>query len=552
MILALGRIHLVIAAFVLVTGTMGARIIYRHVVDKDFLQDQGDARTIRMERIHAHRGMIRDRRGKPLAISTPVVSLWANPKELVAQSEKLELLAELLEVDSGKLEEKLKGSSSRNFVYLRRRMPPPEAQKVLDLKIKGVYEEREYQRFYPAGEVVSHVVGFTNLFDQGLEGVELSYDGWLQGMPGKKKVLKNLYGEIVRDIKPVKEAVAGKNLYLNIDLRLQYLAYRELKQAISYYRAESGSVVILDVRNGSILSLVNQPSYNPNNRVGLELSSVRNRSVTDVFEPGSTMKPFTVAVALASGKYQAESLIDTNPGFIRVGSKTIPDPVNLGVLDLGGVIAKSSQVGITKLALSLDAYEVWSMFSELGFGRGAGIGFPGESSGFLPNHRRWKDIERANFAFGYGLMVTPLQLAAAYQVIASDGLKLPVSLVPTGAGTSHRVFSKDVSRALRTMLARAVTEGTGKKAAIDSYTVAGKTGTVRKVGKDGYQDTRHLAFFAGITPVEIPRLVGVVMINDPKGEEYGGGAIAAPLFSRIMTEALRLLNVPPDDLEKAA
>ncbi len=543
MILALGRIHLVIAAFVLVTGTMGARIIYRHVVDKDFLQDQGDARTIRMERIHAHRGMIRDRRGKPLAISTPVVSLWANPKELVAQSEKLELLAELLEVDSGKLEEKLKGSSSRNFVYLRRRMPPPEAQKVLDLKIKGVYEEREYQRFYPAGEVVSHVVGFTNLFDQGLEGVELSYDGWLQGMPGKKKVLKNLYGEIVRDIKPVKEAVAGKNLYLNIDLRLQYLAYRELKQAISYYRAESGSVVILDVRNGSILSLVNQPSYNPNNRVGLELSSVRNRSVTDVFEPGSTMKPFTVAVALASGKYQAESLIDTNPGFIRVGSKTIPDPVNLGVLDLGGVIAKSSQVGITKLALSLDAYEVWSMFSELGFGRGAGIGFPGESSGFLPNHRRWKDIERANFAFGYGLMVTPLQLAAAYQVIASDGLKLPVSLVPTGAGTSHRVFSKDVSRALRTMLARAVTEGTGKKAAIDSYTVAGKTGTVRKVGKDGYQDTRHLAFFAGITPVEIPRLVGVVMINDPKGEEYGGGAIA---------EALRLLNVPPDDLEKAA
>jgi len=496
--------------------------------------------------------MIRDRRGKPLAISTPVVSLWANPKELVAQPEKLELLAELLEVDSGKLEEKLKGSSGRNFVYLRRRMPPPAAQKVLDLKIKGVYEEREYQRFYPAGEVVSHVIGFTDLFDQGLEGVELSYDGWLQGKPGKKKVLKNLYGEIVRDIKPIQEAVAGKNLDLNIDLRLQYVAYRELKQAISYYRAESGSVVILDVRNGSILSLVNQPSYNPNNRVGLELSSVRNRSVTDVFEPGSTVKPFTVAVALASGKYTAESLIDTNPGFIQVGSKTIPDPVNLGVLDLGGVIAKSSQVGITKLALSLDAYEVWSMFSELGFGRSAGIGFPGESSGFLPNHRRWKDIERANFAFGYGLMVTPLQLAAAYQVIASDGLKLPLSLVQTGAGTSSRVLSKDVSRTLRTMLARAVTEGTGKKASIDSYTVAGKTGTVRKVGKGGYQDTRHLAFFAGMTPAEVPRLVGVVMINDPKGEEYGGGAIAAPLFSRIMTEALRLLNVPPDDLEKAA
>ena len=328
MILSLGRIHLVIAAFVLVAGTMGTRIIYRHVVDKDFLQDQGDARTIRMEKIPAHRGMIRDRRGKPLAISTPVVSLWANPKELVARPEKLELLAELLEVDFGKLEERLEGSSSRNFVCLRRRMPPQAARKVLDLKIKGVYEEREYQRFYPAGEVVAHVVGFTNLYDQGLEGVELSYDGWLQGEPGKKKVLKNLYGEIVRDIKPVKEAVAGKNLDLNIDLRLQYLAYRELKQAISYYRAESGSVVILDVRNGSILSLVNQPSYNPNNRVGLELSSVRNRSVTDVFEPGSTMKPFTVAVALQSGQYQPDSLIDTSPGFVHIGrSRSASVPV---------------------------------------------------------------------------------------------------------------------------------------------------------------------------------------------------------------------------------
>ncbi len=552
MILESIRVHLVILAFVIMTGAMCARVIYLHAFDNDFLQDQGDARTIRMERINAHRGMIRDRQGKPLAVSTPVVSLWANPQELLKNPGKLDFLALLLEVPPSDFEKKLGRNAAREFVYLRRHMPPPNAQRILDLGIKGVYGEREYQRFYPAGEVAAHLVGFTNVNDRGQEGVELSYNTWLEGKPGKKKVLKNPYGEIIRDVMPVDEMVAGKSLDLSIDLRLQYLAYRELKSAINYYKAESGAVVILDVESGAVLSLVNQPSYNPNNRVDLDLASIRNRAVTDIFEPGSTVKPFTVAVALRSGEYQRDSTIDTSPGFIKVGKKTILDPRNMGVLDLGGIIAKSSQVGITKLALSLNEYEIYTMFSEVGFGQSAGIGFPGESNGYLPNRRRWSDIERATFAYGYGLQVTPLQLAAAYQVIASGGVKKSITLLTGQNVESRRVLGEEISDDIKKMLARVITEGTGSKASINAYSVAGKTGTARKVGKAGYEDTRHLAFFVGMTPVIRPRLVGVVMINDPKGDKYGGGAIAAPLFSKIMSEALRLLNVPPDNLEEAA
>ncbi|MEX2327492.1 MAG: penicillin-binding transpeptidase domain-containing protein, partial [Pseudomonadales bacterium] len=328
----------------------------------------------------------------------------------------------MFEVAPKEFEGRLKKNEIKNFIYLRRHMPPPEAEKILSLDIRGVYAEREYHRFYPAGEVTSHIIGFTNIDDAGQEGLELSYDNRLQGTPGKKKVLKNLYGQIVRDIKPVSEAKPGKELTLSVDLRLQYLAYRELKSAVSYHNAESGSFVILDVLSGEVLAMVNQPSYNPNNRASLELDTVRNRAATDVFEPGSTVKPFTVAVALESGVYTADSEIDTSPGFIHVDGKTIPDPSNYGVLDLGSIIAKSSQVGITKLALGLNEYDVWSMFQSVGYGQGTGTGFPGESSGFLPNHRRWKDIERATFAYGYGFTVTPLQLAASYLAIANGGV----------------------------------------------------------------------------------------------------------------------------------
>ena len=546
------RIYLVAGFFVLLAVTMTTRVVFLHVFDKDFLQDQGDARTIRMERINAHRGMILDQKGKPMAVSSPVVSLWANPSELTASGEGMEQLALLLEVAPTEFNSRLEKNSNQTFVYLRRHLPPQVAEKILSYNIPGVYAEREYHRFYPVGEVAAHVVGFTDINDKGQEGVELAYDSWLQGTPGKKKVLKNLYGDIVRDIKPVAEASPGKNLELSLDLRLQYLAYRELKSAIQYYNASSGSVVILDVATGAILALVNQPSYNPNNRATLDLAAVRNRAVTDVFEPGSTVKPFTVAVALQSGRYTPQSTIDTSPGFIKVGKKTIPDPSNYGVLDLGGILEKSSQVGITKLALSLNEYDIWEMFSAVGFGQTTDIGFPGELAGFIPSHRRWKDIERATFAYGYGLTVTPLQLASAYLTIASGGLKRQISLISQESVTEVRVLEQTTATEVMRMLRRVTSNGTGSRASIDAYTVAGKTGTVRKVGEDGYQDTRHMAFFAGITPALSPRLVGVVMINEPKGDDYGGGAIAAPVFSKIMAGALRLLNVPPDDLEKAA
>ena len=496
--------------------------------------------------------MIRDRYGKPLAISSPVISLWADPGELPTSESDLAPLAKMLGVPLSGFSSKIEKARDREFIYLRRHLVPSKAREILEMKVPGVYGEREYHRYYPSGEVGAHVVGFTNIDDKGQEGLELSFDKWLAGVPGKKKVLKNRFGQIIRDIMPVSAAVPGKNLDLSVDLRLQYLAYRELKSAVTHYKAVSGTVIVLDVETGRVLAMVNQPSYNPNNRMNLEMDSVRNRSVTDVFEPGSVMKPFTVAVALMSGQYTPESIIDTSPGFMRIGSKTIRDPSNRGKLNLGGIIAKSSQVGISKLALTLNEYEVWEMFQKVGFGQTTGVGFPGESNGYLPNHRRWKDIERVTFAYGYGLTATPLQLAAAYLTIASGGLKHEISLLNTGEVIKTRLYPNEIADQLKQMLSRVVTEGTGKRAAIESFSVAGKTGTVRKIGKYGYQDTQHIAFFAGMTPVKEPRLVGIVLINEPKSAAYGGGSIAAPVFSRVMAGALRLLNVPPNHIDRAA
>ncbi len=536
---------LFVAVCIVLTGiVLEARLAQLYFIEKDFLQDQGDARTIRMERINAHRGMIRDRLGKPMAVSSPVVSLWANPKEITRNEEKLRGLAEFLGVSYESFMEKIDRNQSKNFVYLRRHLPPAEARKVMAMGVSGVFEEKEYHRFYPGGEVSAHVVGFTDIDDQGQEGLELSFDEWLSGEPGKKKVLKNLHGEIVKDLMPVKDAAPGKNLDLSVDLRLQYLAYQELKSAISHYEAASGSVVILDVPTGQVLAMVNQPSYNPNNRLNLDLATVRNRAATDEFEPGSTVKPFTVAVALQSG-YNAESQIDTDPGFVRVGNFTIRDPSNRGVLNLSQIIAKSSQVGISKLALTLNEYDVWTLFQNVGFGQSTGFGFPGERAGYLPNHRRWTDIERATFAYGYGLTVTPLQLASAYLTIASGGMRRDITLLNNVEVNETRVLTKDVANSINLMLRAVVTEGTGSKAAIPAYQVAGKTGTVRKIGEGGYKDTQHIAFFAGMTPADAPRLVAVVLINEPQTQEYGGGALAAPVFSRVMGGALRLLNVPP-------
>jgi cell division protein FtsI (penicillin-binding protein 3) len=544
------RIHLAAFLFLLLMVGGAGRLIYIEMSEKDFLQDQGDARTIRMERINAHRGMILDRRDNPLAVSSPVVSLWANPSELPEDQQSLIELSTGLGVSVEEFTLKMRRAESRNFVYLRRRAKPSDADAILSLGLPGVYGEKEYHRFYPGGEIAAHVVGFTNIDDVGQEGIELSFDDWLRGKPGKKKVLKNLYGEIVRDIMPVAEAVPGRNLRLSIDQRLQFLAYRELKSAISQYQALSGSFVLLDVQTGEVLAMANQPSYNPNNRIQLDLSSVRNRAVTDVFEPGSTVKPFTVAVALESGLDMGYT-IDTSPGFLKVDDAVIKDPRNRGVLDLGGILAYSSQVGISQLALSLNEYDIWKQFQTLGFGEVTGVGFPGESSGFLPNRRRWKDIERVTFAYGYGLTVTPLQLASAYSTIASGGIKREVTLIADQVSEGERVMNARIALQLQSMLGRVITEGTGQKAAIESYDVGGKTGTARKIGENGYDDTRHIAFFAGFAPQYSPRFVGVVLINEPKTEQVGGGSIAAPIFSRVMSNVLRLLSVPPTDTREA-
>jgi cell division protein FtsI (penicillin-binding protein 3) len=542
----LTRVHFVGIIVISLSAAMIVRLWYLQVFEKDFLQSEGDKRTIRIESIEANRGIIQDRTGKPLAVSTPVLSLWYNPGEVLKSDDSLEPLTTYLGVEAGEFNKRLKNAKSKGFVYLRRHLPPAEVRGILELKIPGIYSKREYKRFYPAGEVAAHIVGFTDVNDKGLEGLELSFDKWLTGTAGERRVLKNLHDEIIRDIKPVAEAQPGRTLTLGIDLRLQYLAYRELKSAVTSFQAKSGSVIVLDVESGQVLAMVNQPSYNPNNRVGLELSAVRNRALTDAYEPGSTVKPFVVGVALQSGNYTPQSTIDTTPGFLRVGNFTIRDPLNRGEITLGEAIMHSSQVGISKLALGLNEYEVRAMFGKLGFGRDAGTGFPGESSGRLPNHRRWTEIERAAFAYGYGLTVTPLQLAASYLTIASGGIKRDVSLIVGAERNDQRIYSREVADQLKQILASVVTDGTAKKAAIQGYSVAGKTGTARKMGESGYEDTRHLAFFAGMAPVDHPRLVCVVLINEPKGDSYGGGATAAPVFSRVMQNALRILNVPPE------
>ena len=545
------KVHIALFLFIAAMVAMAARLVQLEVEEKDFLQDQGDARTIRMQKINAHRGMILDRRGDPLAVSSPVVSLWTNPAELPNDEGRIRTLASGLGVTLDEFKSKMARATGRNFVYLRRRISPLEADLILSLGIPGVYGEKEYHRFYPAGEVAAHVVGFTDIDDRGQEGIELSFDHWLKGEPGKKKVLKNLYGEVVKDLMPIAEAVPGRALQLSIDQRLQFLAYRELKSAVQQYEALSGSMVLLDVHTGEILAMVNQPSYNPNNRIQLDLGSVRNRAVTDAFEPGSTVKPLTVAIALQSGK-PTDFVVDTHPGFMRVGNAVIRDPRNRGELDLGGILAHSSQVGISRLALMVNEYDVWNLFQNLGFGEVTGVGFPGESSGFLPNRRRWKDVERVTFAYGYGLTVTPLQLAQAYQTIASGGIKQSVSLIKDPTPKSERVMAEDIAVSLQSMLHRVVTEGTGKKAAIEAYEVAGKTGTARKLGERGYDDQRHIAFFAGFAPLSSPRFVGVVVINEPKTASVGGGSIAAPIFSRTMRSVLRLNSVLPTFVREAA
>ena len=552
------RFYLVAAVLCALLVLLVGRVLSLQIIDTErgyeFLQDQGDMRSVRTAEIPAYRGVITDRRGEPLAVSTPVISIWGNPSVL-AGSERLPELADALGLELAALNERLERYRGKQFMYLQRHMVPADARDILALKIKGVSGEREYRRFYPAGEVAAQLVGFTNVDDQGIAGLELAYESWLKGVPGKKKYIKDLHGEVVRDIGVLQPAQPGKDLTLSIDLRLQYLQHRELRKAVTSIGAASGSVVTLDAHTGEVLAMVNYPTYNPNSTRGADPASMRNRAVTDVYEPGSTMKTLTLVAALESGRFTTSTMIDTSPGRIRVGPKVYPDPRNYGLISVSRVIEKSSQVGTTKIALDLGHEPIREVFNRFGIGHAPGTGFPGESSGSLPDRARWYATEKVSLAFGYGISATPLQLARAYSVFANGGVQQPLSLLALegDAAPGERIISAQIAREVLGVL-HAVTgdEGTARKARVPGFAVGGKTGTVRKVGPQGYIADQYVAWFAGIAPIEDPRIVTVVVINDPKGAAYGGGAVAAPVFSTVTQGALRLLNVAPTEAGELA
>lgn len=548
------RRRLVLALLALAAAVLVWRAVDLHIVHKEFLRDQGAARYLRVVTLPAHRGMITDRNGEPLAVSTPVESVWANPRELATARADWPRLAALLDLDTTRLADYLAARLEREFVYLKRRIDPDLAARVMALNVPGVALTREYRRYYPEGEVTAHVLGITGVDDNGQEGIELAYDDWLHGVPGAKRVIKDRLGHIVQDVESLRIPRPGRELRLSIDRRIQYLAYRELKSAVLEHQAEAGSVVVMDATTGEVLAMVNLPAYNPNRPSEAHNGRTRNRAVTDLFEPGSTVKPFTVAAALESGQYRPDTMIDTAPGLFRVGSREIHDVHDYGRIDVATVIQKSSNVGAAKIALSLPAKSLWQTFSHAGFGAVTGSGFPGEAGGVLTYYPHWHEVDRAALAFGYGISVTTLQLAEAYAAIANGGQLHPASFLPLKTPVnSSTVMQAETAATLRAMLERVTNEGgTGLLARVAGYRVAGKTGTVRKLGAEGYSSERYLALFAGFAPANHPRLVMAVMINEPGGTQYYGGQVAAPVFAHVMAGALRLLNVAPDDIDPAA
>jgi cell division protein FtsI (penicillin-binding protein 3) len=524
------------------------RAVHLQLVDHGFLIKEGDARFSRVLSIAAHRGTITDRYGEPLAVSTPVDSIWVNPGELAVATEQIPRLAGALKLDRQDVTRRVTSNLDREFLYVARHLQPADAEQIKALGIPGVYSSREYRRYYPAGEVTGHLLGFTNVDDAGQEGLELAFDHWLSGEDGAKRVIQDRYGRVVQDVESIRPARPGRDLVLSVDLRIQYLAYRELKAAIREQRASAGSVVVLDVDSGEVLAMVNQPAYNPNDRDQIQVATYRNRAATDIFEPGSSMKPFFVAAGLASGKYDNRSIIDTSPGFFKVGAKIFEDEHNLGAIDIATVLAKSSNVGMAHIALSLPPQEIWSTLTHLGFGQVTTSGYPGESAGLLANYSQWRPIGIVTMSHGYGLSVTPLQLAHAYATIGAFGVARPVSFLRVDSPPQgERALEEPVCRELVTMLEAVVTaEGTGKLAAIPGYRVSGKTGTAWKATAGGYSTDHYMAVFGGVAPATAPRLAAVVVIDDPQAGLHRGGQVAAPVFSRIVGDALRLLAVAPD------
>jgi len=526
------------------------RVFNLAILDQHFLRQQGDQRMLRMVSKPAFRGMIMDRNNFPLAVSTSVYSVWMNPQELSLTSTQLKSLASILGMKPAAITKLTKTKQAREFVYLKRGIAPDSANQVKALNVTGLYLQQEYHRYYPEGEIAAQLIGFTNVDDRGQEGLELGYNKWLQGTEGKKWVIKDRLGRVISDVQTVHDQKPGSDLVLSIDRRIQYLAYRELLAGVTANQAEAGTVVVLDVKTGEVLAMANVPSFNPNNRAGANKESFRNRAVTDLFEPGSTMKAFTVASALESGAIKANTVINTSPGWIRVDHNVVRDENNNGLLSIQEILQKSSNVGATKIVLSSPADALWQTLHDVGFGEATGANFPGEQNGVLIHHNPWGSFVLATLSFGYGMSVTALQLAHAYSVIANHGTKLPISLLkldqaPTGQQVMPARVADQMLQLLEAVLAK---HGTGSAARVPGYRVAGKTGTAKKVGQNGYEKHEYTSSFVGIAPVTNPRLVVAVIIHNPHGKYYLGGFVSGPVFEKIMEGTLRLLDVPPDDL----
>lgn len=545
------RMVVVVAVLSLASLGLVARAFDLQVVRKEFYQSQGDARFLREVPIAVSRGTIFDRNGEPLAVSTPVMSIWANPSEVLENEDRIPQLAKAIGMDAGELKQYLMQRSEREFVYLRRQMRPDVAQTVLDLGIPGVNGQREYRRYYPSGEVTSHILGFTNIDDHGQEGLELAFDDWLAGKPGAKRVIRDRMGHVVEDVEQVRAPQPGRNLTLSIDRRIQFLAYNELKNTLEQSQADSGSMVIIDIPTGEVLAMVNLPTYNPNALRSSTPSQRRNRSMTDVVEPGSTIKPVVMAAALSSGKYTPNGpLVDTGNGHFYYMTHDIRDTHAYGLLSPTGVIQKSSNIGAAKIAMTLDTGLLYDTYRAFGFGSSTNSGFPGEASGYLKVGRDWRPLEKAIMAYGYGLNVTALQLANAYATIGDGGLMHEPSFVKGAAGESKQIIAPEIARQLVKMLESTTQPGgtAAPYAWIANYAVAGKTGTAHKASGGSYLKNNYSAAFAGIVPASNPRMAAVVVIDDPKKGSYYGGLVSAPVFAKVMDGALRLLDVPPDNI----
>ena len=545
------RYLLVICVIMLVFVGLSARAVYIQVIDPDLLIQQGDNRTLRTQNMPVHRGLITDRNGQNLAVSVPVRAIWADPKTIVDNGSlndkrRWQALADVLGQDYDKLVSRVKNPKKR-FVYIQRQVSPAMADYVDQLSINGVYLRDESRRYYPTGEVSAQLIGFTNVDDQGIEGIEKLYNQWLKGSPGSRKIRRDAKGRQVE----ILEQEAGeepRDIQLTIDQRIQAFAYKELKKAVQYYKATSASAVVVDVQTGEILAMVNNPSYNPNNRSGVSGHRIRNRAITDAFEPGSSIKPIAVLSALEFGSVEMDSVIDTSPGWMRVGGSMVRDSRNYGELDLTGIIRKSSNMGTSKLALSVPKQFLIDQYYNMGLMSDTGSNLIGESSGIFHDRSRWSEFELSTLSFGYGLSVTTAQLARMYSTLGSGGIKRPLSIIKSEQkAPEERVLSEDIAHEVLTMMESVVNEGgSGTKARVPGYRVAGKTGTSRKAVAGGYGE-EYVSIFAGVAPVSDPQLAVVVLINEPRGDLYYAGDTAAPVFSKIMSNSLQMLNVPPDD-----